>query len=240
MNSRLKALPSIIGAKDPMAGALLASGLAHLLVVVALWFAPRFWSSAPATSPLIIDVSVVDVTELETVVPAAKVGLSDDARASADLSRAEMISEGKLEHDQPKPKPQPAKARESRKVEQPQSHPAVEMPARGDALVGGGSEAIERARVNYRDLIAAKLARSKRYPERAARNEVTGRGVLQLTLDSSGGVRDVSVTESTQARILDDEMLKMVERAAPFPPFPAEMQQQQISLVVPVSFRLER
>ena len=48
------------------------------------------------------------------------------------------------------------------------------------------------------------------------------------------------MVESTQATVLDDELLRMVDRAAPFPTFPAEMSQGDVTLVVPVSFRLEQ
>jgi protein TonB len=89
-------------------------------------------------------------------------------------------------------------------------------------------------------MVATLLAKSKRYPERAVRGRVTGSGALRITISSSGDVHRVEVIESTQSTVLDDELLRMVERAAPFPDFPAGMSQGDVTLVVPVAFRLEQ
>jgi protein TonB len=89
-------------------------------------------------------------------------------------------------------------------------------------------------------MVATLLAKAKRYPERAVRGHVTGSGAVRLTITSSGSVKSVGVSTSTQSSILDDELLRMVERAAPFPTFPSAMSQSEVTLLVPVSFRLER
>ena len=88
-------------------------------------------------------------------------------------------------------------------------------------------------------MVATLLAKAKRYPERAVRAHVVGSGALRLTLSSKGDVEKVEVATSTQSNILDDELLRMVERAAPFPSFPSEMTQSDVTMLVPVSFRLE-
>jgi protein TonB len=117
--------------------------------------------------------------------------------------------------------------------------PAAAPVASGAASIGGANDAVSKARVSYQDLIATKLARAKRYPDRAVRNRITGSGVIRLKIDPTGDVVGAEVTTSTQSSILDEELLRMVDRAAPFPAFPAAMSQSQLALLVPVSFRLE-
>jgi protein TonB len=88
-------------------------------------------------------------------------------------------------------------------------------------------------------MVATLLAKAKRYPERAVRGHVTGSGAVRLTILSDGSVKHVGVATSTQSSLLDEELFRMVERAAPFPSFPSEMQQSDVTVLVPVSFRLE-
>jgi protein TonB len=88
-------------------------------------------------------------------------------------------------------------------------------------------------------MVATRLARAKRYPDRAVRNRITGNGVLRLQIAAEGSVVSVEVVSSTQSPILDDELHRMVERAGPFPAFPPDMEMNKIALLVPVSFRLD-
>lgn len=235
--------PQVMGRRahgDPlMIKAMVASGAAHLLLAVCLVCGPLFFESPPSASPLIIDISVVELSELETAVPPGLVGLKDEPKA-----RARIPDPPELERKAAPPKPKEV-AKETvstvaKKVSGSPEKTSAAPPPTGESTVGGGSEAVEKARVSYRDMVATKLARAKRYPERAARNDITGRGVIRLTIDSNGAVVNANVAESTQSEILDDELLRMVDRASPFPAFPEAMKQTELSLLVPVSFRLER
>jgi len=120
------------------------------------------------------------------------------------------------------------------------SDPSAAPSAKTIAGVANGVEGLEKARVSYQDMIATLLARAKRYPERAVRNRITGNGTLRLMIAPEGSVVKVEIVSSTQSPILDEELHRMVERAAPFPAFPAGMTQSQVALLVPVAFRLEK
>lgn len=226
--------------QDPsMARAMLASSMAHLVVVAAFVFGPLLIDSPPKVSPLTIDVSVVDVSELETVMPPAVVGRTDEPKARPRIPDPVDQVERKAVPPKPKELPKDSIATVSKKVAPAaESSPAVAPPV-GEATLGGGSETVEKARVSYRDMVALKLARAKRYPERAVRNMITGRGAIRLKIDARGEVVSADIAESTQSDLLDDELLRMVDRAAPFPVFPEGMKQTELSLLVPVSFRLE-
>jgi protein TonB len=222
-----------------MVRAMLASGAAHLLVAAALVFGPLLIDSPPKATPLTIDVSIVDISELETVMPPAVVGRTDEPKAQPRIPDPVDQVERKAVPPKPKELSKDSIATVSKK-EPPaaESSPAVAPPV-GESTLGGGSETVEKARVNYRDMVALKLARAKRYPERAVRNLITGRGSIRLKIDARGEVVSADIAESTQSDLLDDELLRMVNRAAPFPVFPEGMKQSELSLLVPVSFRLE-
>ena len=46
-------------------------------------------------------------------------------------------------------------------------------------------------------------------------------------------------TESSGHRQLDNEVMSMIERAQPLPPFPASMPQAKLDLTVPIRFSLQ-
>lgn len=223
-----------------MVRAIVASGLAHIVLALGLVCGPLLFASAPSAVPLTIDVTVVDISELETAAPPLAVPKNDEPKARAVIPPPPVL-ENKVDKPAPKEKPKVEPAKVFDKAIAPHEIPPPASPpvTSGSASVGGGHEAVEKARVSYQDMVATMLARAKRYPERAVRNQVTGRGVIRLKLDAAGGVVSAEVSTSTQSSILDEELLRMVDRAAPFPAFPPTMSQSQLGLLVPVSFRLE-
>jgi protein TonB len=107
----------------------------------------------------------------------------------------------------------------------------------GAGIPGPGSGDISR--ISYQDMVATRLARAKRYPERALRRHMTGEGRIRIVIAADGEVTDFQVVSSTNSEILDAELAAMVDRAAPFPPFPNDMTKTTLAVVVPVAFRLE-
>lgn len=226
--------------KDPlMMKAMLVSGTAHVLLAVGLICGPLLFKSEPSATPLVIDISIVELSELETALPPAVVGTNDEPRARARIPDP-VDFKPKASPPTPKDTTQSTDSKVTKKATSPSESTAAVSPPVGESSLGGGSEAVEKARVSYRDLVATKLARAKRYPERAVRNQVTGRGVIRLQIDATGSVVAANVAESTHSEVLDDELLRMVDRAAPFPEFPETMKQTNLSLLIPVSFRLDR
>ncbi len=223
-----------------MPQAIIASGLGHLLLALGVLYGPLLFASAPSARPLPIDVTVVDISELETVVPPLAVPRNDEPKARAIIPPPPSLT-SKPEQSAPREEPKVERAKVVQRVSVPREvvPPAAAPVTSGAASIGGGSDAVEKARVNYQDMVASMLARAKRYPERAVRHHVTGRGVIRLKLDAAGAVVSAEVATSTQSSILDEELLRMVERAAPFPAFPPTMSHSHVALLVPVAFRLE-
>jgi protein TonB len=103
----------------------------------------------------------------------------------------------------------------------------------------GEAASIEQARISYQDMVATLLARAKRYPERALKRRMTGEGAIRIEISANGSLSDFQIIQSTTTPILDEELRAMVERASPFPAFPADLRKGSLALVVPVAFRLE-
>lgn len=91
---------------------------------------------------------------------------------------------------------------------------------------------------SWRDLVVAQLQRAKRYPSGAESRRETGVVMLNFTLSRGGSVLSRSIARSSGNSELDQEVLAMVSRAAPFPQFPSGMNQASVNLTVPIRFSL--
>ena len=140
--------------------------------------------------------------------------------------------------EEPPPPPEPSQA-----VVAPPDEPAPQpveekrpptpaVPAR----VKGGAPRIEPS---WQTALVRHLQQYKRYPgEAQARGE---EGVVQLsfTVDRTGHVLNREIVHSSGHRELDNEVMSMIERAQPLPPFPASMPQAKLDLTVPIRFSLQ-
>jgi protein TonB len=89
--------------------------------------------------------------------------------------------------------------------------------------------------VNYQGLVAARLARFKKYPPEARQRHEQGNAVVSFSIDPNGRVASVRVVRGTGFAALDQEVRSMVERASPFPPPPRGA---AMGFSAPVSFHL--
>jgi periplasmic protein TonB len=105
------------------------------------------------------------------------------------------------------PKPQP--------IEQPKP-PSPAVPAR----VKGGAPRIESS---WQTALVRHLQQYKRYPSEAQSRGEEGVVQLSFTVDRGGHVLNREIVHSSGHRELDNEVMSMIERAQPLPPFPATM-----------------
>lgn len=159
----------------------------------------------------------------------------------------------------PKPKPKPkVQPRKEAKAKPPQDHAQKQGRPDGSAEVAEGNSAgkpglasqgeagdgesagggTPGARADYRAIIIGRLAREKRYPMRARMRGSEGTGLLRLVIAADGSVVSARIEKSSGSSILDDEIEQMVERAAPFPPFPKNMGRGELTMRIPVEFKL--
>jgi protein TonB len=143
-------------------------------------------------------------------------------------------------------KPATKEARSSANSASPNSthiEAAADGGGQGLLMASGSGDRLEASRLgalrtSYEQLIARRLEMVKRYPRKALMRNVQGSVLLQLEILRHGGVRSQGIRESSGFSFLDEEVLAMVERVGDFPPFPAEIPDDSLAYVVPVSFRL--
>jgi protein TonB len=123
--------------------------------------------------------------------------------------------------DEPPPQP----------IEQPKP-PTPAVPAR----VKGGALRVEPS---WQTALVRHLQQYKRYPSDAQSRGEEGVVQLSFTVDRSGHVLNREIAHSSGHRELDNEVMSMIERAQPLPPFPASMPQAKLDLTVPIRFSLQ-
>lgn len=94
-------------------------------------------------------------------------------------------------------------------------------------------------KASYRATISAILKRHKRYPSRALTRRQEGTVAITFVVNKDGNLAGYRITHSSGHRLLDREVEKMLKRAAPFPPFPIDMEQEFIRLSLPVDFYIK-
>jgi protein TonB len=107
----------------------------------------------------------------------------------------------------------------------------------GDALTSGGTPSYKR---NYYALIAATLAKYKRYPKYARKQGQEGTVLLSFTVLSSGLVKDIKIKKSSGHSLLDRSVKKMLQQASPLPAFPAQQTARELNISIPIVFKLNQ
>jgi len=122
---------------------------------------------------------------------------------------------------------------EEKPVEQNQEQkpPTPAMPAR----VKGGAPRVEPS---WQTGLVKHLQQYKRYPSGAQERGEEGVVLLSFSVDRSGHVLARKVVKSSGYPELDDEVLSMIQRAEPLPPFPPNMLEPKLDLTVPIRFSL--
>ncbi|HXX03060.1 MAG TPA: energy transducer TonB [Xanthobacteraceae bacterium] len=151
------------------------------------------------------------------------------------------------------PQPQQDKPRQKLTVERPPDDvpaliplPVVKPPEQVEEArppaprtaerVKGGAPHIEPS---WQTILVRALQRAKRYPPEAQSRNEQGVVLLSFSLDRSGRVLARSIAKSSGYAELDNEVMAMIVRAGPLPPFPASMPEQRLDLTVPIRFSLK-
>ncbi len=82
--------------------------------------------------------------------------------------------------------------------------------------------------------------RIKKYPVVARQMRMEGQALVQLVVDGQGQIVGVPrIYRSSGHQLLDDEALRMVMEAGPYPPLPDGFQRESATIVVPIDFSLK-
>lgn len=106
----------------------------------------------------------------------------------------------------------------------------------GNAQTTGGNPGAERS---YFALLAATLAKNKRYPTASRREGEEGVVVLSFVVDRFGLVSAAQIKTSSGYACLDEAVLRMLKKSKRLPVFPVEMKQAELLINIPISFELK-
>lgn len=94
----------------------------------------------------------------------------------------------------------------------------------------------EQARVSYEQLLVAWIEKHKRYPDKALRRGFQGQARLKIKIGKSGELLNFELESSSGLTVLDQEVLSLAERAAPYPK--PNQGVTKLDFIVPIQFRL--
>ena len=96
---------------------------------------------------------------------------------------------------------------------------------------------ITPAYITYYQLLRAKIKRYVEYPN----SSINGQIYLDFTLGSNGKLKMIKINEemSSSNVILRTAALESIKKATPFPPFPDELNQDEATFKIIISFQNE-
>jgi protein TonB len=208
--------------------------------IAALLLAGTFASPRPQSETLPV---------FEIVIPAAQPAVPQPAPAEAPSPEAEPEPEPQIEVPAPRPilKPRSPRPAMPPRSETPPADPA---PAAEPAAVSAPRDAApalpqppapaQQAMPPYAPILLDWLGRHRDYPRAARLRRQEGAPRIALTLDRSGRLLGLELTQPSGHELLDQAALDMARRAAPFPPPQLPAGSDKATFIVPVQFRLER
>ena len=97
----------------------------------------------------------------------------------------------------------------------------------------------QQAQASYQALIATVLQKHKKYPRRAASRRQEGIVTVKFIVKKTGDIISYELTSSSGHSLLDRAVETMLKKASPLPPFPNNLTEESITLILPVEFYLK-
>lgn len=94
------------------------------------------------------------------------------------------------------------------------------------------------AQEKFLDLLSRHIAKFQRYPRLAQRRGWEGKTVLNVKLTGEGDLILKNISISSGFKILDNEAIKMIDRAMPLPVPPELLKNKILTIYVPIKFEI--
>lgn len=91
--------------------------------------------------------------------------------------------------------------------------------------------------VSYAKIIKAKIGRRWRYPPEAMERLFEGKLMVIFSLTRGGNLIQAKIIDNSGYKILDEEALKAIRTAAPFPPFPEHVKASRLNIKATFDYR---
>ena len=101
------------------------------------------------------------------------------------------------------------------------------------------SQAIPPGLADYVKLVQTKIAQAIYYPKPAKDAGWEGTAKISLNISSNGELKDVKVTRSSGYSILDEAAAEVARKQAPYPPFPPQIESQELWVDVLIVYKAE-
>jgi len=97
----------------------------------------------------------------------------------------------------------------------------------------------EEVMMQYTDMIRSRIQHALIYPPTARKDGIEGKAYVKFVIDSTGNVLSVAMVKSSGCALLDDESVKAIYRASPFPRIPENLNKKSLSFVQGLTFTLK-
>jgi protein TonB len=87
--------------------------------------------------------------------------------------------------------------------------------------------------------ISREIKRYQKYPPLAQRRGWEGTAEVLLQIAADGKVTSITLGKSSGRSVLDEEALNMVRRASPLPQAPQNLRGRELTVTVPIVFKLQ-
>ncbi len=214
-----------------MAGAVVLGIHAALISGYLLWHQPE--EIGDDTSPVTVELAPIDST--------ADSDQRDVAPAPEEMVEQKAEPEVQKQPDEPKLEEPPPPEMTPSDVAPPEEKPPpkveeVKPPApQTAARVKGGAPHVESS---WQTGLVRHLQQYKRYPGEAQSHGEEGVVLLGFSVDRTGHLLARHIVRSSGHADLDEEVMSMIDRAQPLPPFPPSMPEPKLDLTVPIRFSL--
>jgi protein TonB len=104
----------------------------------------------------------------------------------------------------------------------------------GQGLGSGSGSALQ----GYLHTIRQLLEKQKDYPRMARRRNMQGVVEVMFTIAAGGQIESAQISRSSGHDLLDEGARNTIKRVGRFPPFPAELNRQKLTIKIPLAFRL--
>jgi protein TonB len=96
-----------------------------------------------------------------------------------------------------------------------------------------------RLLLTYGLSISNEIKRYQKYPPMAQRRGWEGTAEVLLQIAADGKVTRITLGKSSGRPVLDEEALNMVRKASPLPPAPQDLRGRELTVTVPIVFKLQ-
>ncbi len=90
----------------------------------------------------------------------------------------------------------------------------------------------------YLKVVRQLLEKQKDYPLMARRRQLQGVVVMVFTIGSGGQIESSRISRSSGQDLLDEAAKETIRKVGHFPPFPADLNRQKLTIEIPLAFRL--